>query len=86
MNKKESSDFEEGPWAGSCERGNELSGFIKCWEVLECKHYICGHYPSSCFYPKHSPVYFSKRNVSEIGFCFRLQVKPELNPMYGASP
>jgi hypothetical protein len=23
---------------GSCEHGNELSGFIKCWEVLELLH------------------------------------------------
>jgi hypothetical protein len=23
---------------GSCERGNELSGSIKCWEVLEWLH------------------------------------------------
>jgi hypothetical protein len=31
------------------------------------KYYVTGHYPSSCFYPKHRPVYISKRNVSEIG-------------------
>jgi hypothetical protein len=24
-----------GPVEGSCEDGNEPSGFIKCWEVLE---------------------------------------------------
>jgi hypothetical protein len=23
---------------GSCEHGNEPSGSIKCWEVLECMH------------------------------------------------
>jgi hypothetical protein len=22
-------------WGGSCEHGNELSGSIKCWEVLQ---------------------------------------------------
>jgi hypothetical protein len=26
---------QEGPVEGSCEHGNELSGSIKCWEVLE---------------------------------------------------
>jgi hypothetical protein len=26
---------EEGPMEGSCEHGNETSGYIKCWEVLE---------------------------------------------------
>jgi hypothetical protein len=25
----------EGPVEGSCEHGNEPSGFIKCWEILE---------------------------------------------------
>jgi hypothetical protein len=25
----------QGPVGGSCEHGNELSGSIKCWEVLE---------------------------------------------------
>jgi hypothetical protein len=24
-----------GPIVGSCEHGNESSGFIKCWEILE---------------------------------------------------
>jgi hypothetical protein len=24
-----------GLMAGSCEHGNELAGFIKCWEILE---------------------------------------------------
>jgi hypothetical protein len=28
----------EGPVEGSCERGNELSGSIKRWEVLEWLH------------------------------------------------
>jgi hypothetical protein len=23
---------------GSCERGNEPSGFIKCWEIIEWLH------------------------------------------------
>jgi hypothetical protein len=35
----------------------------------------------------HRPVYFSKHNVSETGFCLRLQVKPtELGPIDRASP
>jgi hypothetical protein len=25
-------------WRGSCEHGNEPSGSIKCWEVLEWLH------------------------------------------------
>jgi hypothetical protein len=25
----------QGPVKGSCEQGNEPSGYIKCWEVLE---------------------------------------------------
>jgi hypothetical protein len=39
------------------------------------KYYISGHYPSSCFYPKHRLIYILKHNVSEVGFCLRLQVK-----------
>jgi hypothetical protein len=36
---------------------------------------------------KTRPVYFSKHNVSEIGFCLRLQVKPtQLGPIDGANP
>jgi hypothetical protein len=39
------------------------------------------------FIKKHHPVYFSKRNVSETGFCLRLQVKPtQLGPIDRASP
>jgi hypothetical protein len=34
------------------------------------------------FYLKRSPVYVSKHNVSETGFCLRLQVKPtQLGPI-----
>jgi hypothetical protein len=33
------------------------------------------------------PVYISKLNVSETGFCLRFQVKPtQLSPIYRASP
>jgi hypothetical protein len=33
------------------------------------------------FIQKHVPVYFSKHNVSETGFCLRLQLKPiQLGP------
>jgi hypothetical protein len=36
---------------------------------------------------KHHLVYFSKHDVSETGFCFRLQVKPtQLVPIDRASP
>jgi hypothetical protein len=31
-------DLREGPFEGSCEHGNELSGSIKWWEVLEWLH------------------------------------------------
>jgi hypothetical protein len=54
-------------------------GFYKC--------YVFGHYPSPCLYLKHSPVYFSKQNVPETGFCLRLQVKPtQLGPIDRGSP
>jgi hypothetical protein len=29
---------DRGPVEGSCERGNESSGYIKRWEVVECLH------------------------------------------------
>jgi hypothetical protein len=36
---------------------------------------------------KSRPVYFSKHNVSETGFCLRLQVRPiQLGPIDRASP
>jgi hypothetical protein len=36
---------------------------------------------------KHCPVYFSKYNISETGFCLRLQVKPtHLYPIDRATP
>jgi hypothetical protein len=36
---------------------------------------------------KHRPVYFSKHNVSETGFCLRLQVNPtQMSPIDRASP
>jgi hypothetical protein len=34
------------------------------------------HHP--VFIQKHVPVYFSKHNVSETGFCLRLQVQTEI--------
>jgi hypothetical protein len=35
----------------------------------------------------HRPVYFQEHNVSETGFCLRLQVKPtQLGPIDRASP
>jgi hypothetical protein len=51
------------------------------------KYYVSGHYPSSCLYLKHRPVYISKHSVSEIGFSLRLQVKStQLGPVDRASP
>jgi hypothetical protein len=51
------------------------------------KHYVSGHYPSSCLYLKHRPVYISKHNVSETGSCLRLEVKPtQLGPIDRGSP
>jgi hypothetical protein len=50
-------------------------------------YYVSGHFPSSCYYLKHRPVYISKWNVSETGFCLRFQVKPvQLGPVDTASP
>jgi hypothetical protein len=31
-------DMVQGPVEGSCIYGIGLSGFIKCWEFLECLH------------------------------------------------
>jgi hypothetical protein len=46
-----------------------------------------GHYPSSCRSLKRRPVSLSKHNVSETGFCLRLQVKPtQLDPIDRANP
>jgi hypothetical protein len=39
-------------------------------------YYVFGHYPSSCLYLKHCPIYFSKHNVLETRFCLHFQVKP----------
>jgi hypothetical protein len=42
---------------------------------------------TSCLSLKCRPVYISKHNVSETGFCLRLQVKPtQLGPIDRASP
>jgi hypothetical protein len=55
---------------------------------LKTVQILCfGHYPSSCLCLKHHPVYFSKHDVSQTGFCLRLQVKPtQLGPIDRASP
>jgi hypothetical protein len=26
---------------GSCDHGNKISGFINCWEIIECLHNWC---------------------------------------------
>jgi hypothetical protein len=50
------------------------------------KYYVFGHYPSSCLYLKTVLFIFLKRNVSETGFCFHLQVKPiQLGPIARAN-
>jgi hypothetical protein len=28
-------DPAQGPVEGSCEHGNEILGFVKCWEILQ---------------------------------------------------
>jgi hypothetical protein len=50
------------------------------------KYYVFGHYPLSRLCLKCRPVYISKHNVSETGFCLHLQVKPtQLGPIDRAS-
>jgi hypothetical protein len=50
------------------------------------RYYVSGHYPSSCFYLKHRPVYISKQ-CFDTRFYLRLQVKPTLlGPIDTASP
>jgi hypothetical protein len=56
-------------------------------ELTAYKYYVFGHYRSSCLHLKNRRVYFSKHDVSETGFCLRLQVKPtQLGPIDRASP
>jgi hypothetical protein len=55
-------------------RFSELGSYIHQHKTLY-KYYVSGHYPSSCLYQKHPPVYITKHNVSETGFCLCLQVK-----------
>jgi hypothetical protein len=51
------------------------------------KCYVFGYYPSSCSYLKLRPVYISNHNVSETGFCLRIQVKStQLGRIDRASP
>jgi hypothetical protein len=53
---------------------------------FQYKYYIFRHYPSSCLYLTPRPVYFSKHNTLETGFCLRLQVRPfQLGPINRAS-
>jgi hypothetical protein len=68
----------------------QKSGAVKNESELQMetfyKYYVSGHYPSSCFYLKHRHGYIWKHNVSETGFCLRLQVKPtQLGPTDTAS-
>jgi hypothetical protein len=69
----------------------QLHAFLTLEEVVvifivRYKYYVYGHYPSSCLYLKQSCLCF-KHNVSETGFCLRLQVKPiQLGPIDRASP
>jgi hypothetical protein len=51
------------------------------------KYYVFRHYPSSCLCLECRPVSLSKHNVSETGFCLRLQVKTtQLGPIDRANP
>jgi hypothetical protein len=55
----------------------------------ECryKYYVFGHYPSSSLDLTTPSSVFLKHNISETGFCFRLEVKPtQLGPIDRASP
>jgi hypothetical protein len=77
VEKKKSAS--EPAWAGATE---ELfpylanTGRTHMQLTDSCKYEdISGHYQSSYFYPKHSPVYIPKHNVSGTGFCLRLQIK-----------
>jgi hypothetical protein len=56
-------------------------------QVITYKYYVLRHYPSSCLYLKHRPVYFSKHNKLETGFCLRFQARlTQLGPIDRASP
>jgi hypothetical protein len=51
------------------------------------KYYVSVHYPSSSICLKYRTVYFSKHDVSDTGFCLRLQVKPtQLGQINRSSP
>jgi hypothetical protein len=69
-------------------RGVEVKSVIDTNEQgVYYKYYVFGHYPSSCLDLKRRPVYLSKHNVLETGFCLHLQVKPtQLGPIDRASP
>jgi hypothetical protein len=57
----------------------EINGKRNRRKIVQYKYYVSQHYPSSCFYLKHS--------VSETGFCLRLNVKTtQLGPSDRASP
>jgi hypothetical protein len=50
-------------------------------------HNVSGHYPSSCLYLEPPVVFIFQNNVSETGFCLRLQVEPtQLGPIDRDSP
>jgi hypothetical protein len=56
---------------------------------IKHKCYVLGHYPQLCLYLKHRPDYCSNSNISETGFCLRLQVRPThclLGPIDRDSP
>jgi hypothetical protein len=51
------------------------------------KYDVFEHYPSSCLYIKHRPLYITKYIVSESAFCLRLHVKPiQLGPIDRTDP
>jgi hypothetical protein len=59
-------------------------------EERDCPSLPCAVQNSRFYYldsTQHRLVYFSKHNVSETGFCLRLQVKPtQLGPIDRANP
>jgi hypothetical protein len=55
-------------------------------QAILYKYYVFGHYPSTCVCLK-TALFIFQNNVSETGFCLRLQVKPtQLGPIDRASP
>jgi hypothetical protein len=61
-----------------CEQKTCLNTEVRARQFY--KYYVSGHYPSSCFYLKHSHVYTSKYNI------FGDWILCQLSPIDRASP